>query len=139
MLALHYLLEALQMKQIDILPDDDMAEIQRHLGIIWMKREIYEEALAMFEKSLKIKVSLSVDTSDKFHRNLMECFVGALESVEILYGSDHLRYAKVNKCVGLVFTRHHSWSSSSRFLDETQALAPKRKRPFLLQRTPACY
>ncbi|KAL3784127.1 hypothetical protein HJC23_005785 [Cyclotella cryptica] len=87
--------EALQMKQLDVLPDDDMAEIQRHLGIIWMKREKYEDALAMFEKALKIKVSLSANSSDKFRINLMESFVGALESVEILYGSDHLRYAKL--------------------------------------------
>lgn len=103
------------MKQLDFVPDDDMAEIQRHLGIIWMKREKYEEALAMFEKALKIKVSISADSSDKFQRNLMECFVGALESVEVLYGPDHLRYAKVSKHTDLDFTLYRFHSSSSLF------------------------
>lgn len=76
--------------------DDDMAEIQRHIGIIWMKREKYEDAFAMFEEALKIKVALPPSESDeKFHQHLMECFDGALESVAILFGSDHLRYAKL--------------------------------------------
>jgi tetratricopeptide (TPR) repeat protein len=77
--------------------DDDKAELQRHIGIIWMKREKYEEALSMFEEALKIKVPLSsVDSSEKTHRHLVECFDGALESVAIVFGSDHLRYAKVS-------------------------------------------
>jgi tetratricopeptide (TPR) repeat protein len=85
------------MKKLDFNPDDDMAEIERHLGIIWMKREKYEEALTMFEEALKVKVSLSSPNStEKFHQNLMECFISALESVAILFGSDHLRYAKVS-------------------------------------------
>ena len=82
------------MKNLDHEADDDLAEIQRHIGIIWMTRGKYGEALSMFEEALKIKVSLD-DSTDTFHRNLMKCFEGALESVEILYGSDHLRYAKV--------------------------------------------
>ena len=86
------------MKNLDQQPDDDMAEIQRHIGMIWMKREKYEEALSMFEDALKIKVSLSQDgsTDQHFHQHLMECFDASLEAVSILFGSDHLRYAKVS-------------------------------------------
>jgi hypothetical protein len=87
----------------------------------------------MFEKALKIKVSLSSDSSDKFHQNLMACFVGALESVEILYGSDHLRYAKVSRRMGLDFTLYRFNSSASLFRVITPALAPERQRPFRLQ------
>jgi tetratricopeptide (TPR) repeat protein len=86
------------MKTLDHEADDDLAEIQRHIGIIWTVRGKYEEALSMFEEALKIKVSLE-DSTDKFHIHLMKCFEGALESVEILYGSDHLRYAKVRNTV----------------------------------------
>ena len=93
--------------------DDDMAEIQRHIGIIWMKREKYEDALAMFEESLRIKVALSPSESDdKFHLNLMECFNGALESVAILFGSDHLRYAKVNEMIMYGVASHFAINNS---------------------------
>lgn len=85
------------MKNLDNEADEGMSEVQRNIGLIWMKREKYEEALSMFEQALKIKMTVSPDEqSENYHQHLMECFDGALESVAIIFGSDHLRYAKVS-------------------------------------------
>ena len=127
------------MKNLDQQPDDDMAEIQRHIGMIWMKREKYEEALSMFEDALKIKVPLSQDgsTDQFFHQHLMECFDGALEAVAILFGSDHLRYAKVS----LVRIERMSLLSMAVFISFCYfiAIASKGEHPWRQERTPTCY
>ena len=88
--------EALRMKKFDYDndADDDLAEIQRHIGIIWMRRNKFDESLKCYEEALKIKMNCGGD-SDKDHANLMNCLEGALEVVSELYGTMHIKYARL--------------------------------------------
>jgi len=94
--ALTYLDEALRMKSVecDNDSDDDLAEIQRHLGIIWMRKDQCHKALAYFEEALKIKLLRKSDL-EKDHTNLMDCLDGALESVAEVHGTRHMKYARL--------------------------------------------
>ena len=90
--------ESLRLKTLDYGDDadDDVAEIQRHLGIIWKRKRKYEEALKCFEQALKIKtIHQTSESTEKDHRHLMSCLDGALEAVSELYGNQHLNYAKL--------------------------------------------
>lgn len=88
--------EALRMKQLDCGDDgdDDLAELQRHLGIIWMRKKKYDESLACFEAALKIKIPNGAN-SEKEHMNLMDCLDGALDAVSELFGTHHMKYARL--------------------------------------------
>lgn len=90
------LTEALQMKEFDYdnTDDDDVAEINRNLGTIWLRKGKYEEALKCYEAALKTKSSHSIETK-KDHVNLMSCIDGALEAVSELFGNGHVKYAKL--------------------------------------------
>ena len=88
--------EALRMKamECDNDADDDLAEIQRNLGIIWMRKKRFDEALTCFEEALKIKIPHFSD-SLKDHNHLMNCLDGALEAVSELFGTRHMKYARL--------------------------------------------
>lgn len=87
--------EALHMKELDCENnDDDLAEINRNLGIIWLRKGKYEEALKRYDAALKSKSSHSIE-SEKDHKNLMSCLDGALEAVSQLFGNGHIKYAKL--------------------------------------------
>lgn len=87
--------EALQMKELDCENnDDDLAEINRNLGTIWLRKGNYEEALKRYDASLKSKSSHSIE-SEKDHKNFISCIDGALEAVSQLFGNRHIKYAKL--------------------------------------------
>jgi tetratricopeptide (TPR) repeat protein len=87
--------EALHMKELDCESnDDDLAEINRNLGTIWLRKGKYEEALKRYDAALKSKSSHSIE-SEKDHKNLMSCLDGALEAVSQLFGNGHIKYAKL--------------------------------------------
>jgi len=87
--------EALQMKELDFESnDDDLAEINRNLGTIWLRKGKYEEALKRYDAALKSKSSQQIE-SEKDYKNLMSCIDGALEAVSQLYGNGHIKYAKL--------------------------------------------
>ena len=86
--------EAYRAKQLVDDVDDDLAELQRHLGIIWMRKQKFEEALNCFEDSLKIKIA-NVGDSEKDYANLMACLDGALSAVSELHGTQHMKYARL--------------------------------------------
>lgn len=94
--ALTYLDEALRMKfvECDNDSDNDLAEIQRHIGIIWMRKDQFNKALTYFEEALKIKLLRKSDL-EKDHTNLMNCLDGALESVAEVHGTRHMKYARL--------------------------------------------
>lgn len=90
--------EALRMKRLDCVEetDGDVAEIQRHLGIIWLKKRRFDESYKCFDEALKIKMQIPNDgDSEKDHKNLMSCLDGALEAVSEIYGSHHMKYARL--------------------------------------------
>jgi len=86
--------EAYRAKSLTDDIDDDLAEIQRNLGIIWMRKQKYEEALKCFESALKIKIP-NVGDTDKDYANLMACLDGASNAVAELYGTNHMKYARL--------------------------------------------
>lgn len=86
--------EAFRMKTLGDDADDDLAEIQRHLGIIWMRKQKFEEALKCFEDALKIKIPNAGDSPEDY-ANLMACLTGALDAVEALFGKNHMKYARL--------------------------------------------
>jgi tetratricopeptide (TPR) repeat protein len=88
--------EALRMKamECDNDADDDLAEIQRNLGIVWMREKKFDKALKCFEDALTIKIPHCSD-SVKDHSHLMNCLDGALEAVSELYGTRHMKYARL--------------------------------------------
>jgi len=88
--------EALRMKamECDNDADDDLAEIQRNLGIIWIRKKRFNDALTCFEEALKIKIPHCGD-SVKDHTHLMNCIDGALEAVSELFGTRHMKYARL--------------------------------------------
>ncbi len=94
--ALACLDEALRMKAVECDNDanDDLAEIQRHLGMIWLRKHRFEEALQCFEDALRVKIPHCGD-SVKDHAHLMNCFDGALEAVSELFGTRHVKYARL--------------------------------------------
>ena len=87
--------EALQMKELDYESnDDDLAEINRNLGTIWLRKGKYEEALKRYDAALKSKSSHPIE-SEKDYKNLMSSIDGALEAVSQLFGNGHIKYAKL--------------------------------------------
>jgi tetratricopeptide (TPR) repeat protein len=88
--------EALRMKAVECDNDanDDLAEIQRHLGFIWLRKQRFAEALKCFEEALKVKIPHCGD-SEKDHAHLINCLDGALEAVSELFGARHVKYARL--------------------------------------------
>ena len=66
--------------------DDDLAKIQRNLGIIWMRKNRFDKALTCFEEAVKIKIPHFSD-SVKDHNHLVNCLDGALGAVSELFGT----------------------------------------------------
>ncbi|KAL7554545.1 hypothetical protein ACHAWF_018004, partial [Thalassiosira exigua] len=88
--------EALRMKSLDCETDadDDYAEIQRYLGIIWIRKKHFDEGLKCFEEALKVKMP-HFGESEKDDMNVMNCLDGALDAVSELYGTHHMKYARL--------------------------------------------
>lgn len=88
--------EALRLKVLDgdIEADDDLAEIKRHLGLIFLRQKRYHESLQCFEEALEIKLALSGESANDT-ANLIQCFDGTLDATSGLFGSQHLKYANL--------------------------------------------
>lgn len=60
------------------------------------EKKKYNEALECYEEALRIKSALgNSSATNKDHKQLMDCFEGALEAVSKLFGEQDLRYAKL--------------------------------------------
>ncbi len=96
--------EALRMKLLDgnYDTDDDLAEIKRHLGIIFMREKKFDESLRFFEEALSIKLA-NCDESENDTINIIHCFDGALDSTLALFGTQHLKCAHLLHKKGMFY------------------------------------